>query len=307
MGFVGSRPFVVAVVVAVALLALGVGAFAADRAAFGFASRDACAAPAGSAGHELLPARTQNGTVNGRPARTVTFDVDGLANATGARLLACATVGDITLGASPDAKAHVTFTIVGRAGGALDASEVRVALHGSDLDAWVARLGESRGLFGLSGASADVEVLLPISAPLNATVTTTTGDVGVTGVLLGNADVHTTTGDVRLAKVDLQGNLTVGTTTGDQDVGLDSVTPGNVTLRSTTGDVTLHLPRRADVGYDARGDATTGDVSISLGNAEVDERSEGHAHVRTQGFATKPTQVVVGARTTTGDVHVSLA
>jgi hypothetical protein len=313
VGFVGSRPFVVAVLLSALLLAAGVGAYAADRAAFGYGSERACDAPPGAAGHELAPSRLHDGVSGADATRVVAFDVAGLANATGASLVACSTVGDLALRPSPDGKAHVVFTLEGRDAGALDASDVHVALTPGDaprLAAWVSQQGFSRGLFGLFGASTAIEIELPVMGPVDATLQSTTGDQVVERTLLGNLTVRATAGDVTLRDVDLAGNLSVGTTTGDVDASLASVAPGNLTLRATTGDLTLRVPARGDVGYDARGDATTGDVTIRLGDAELDERSDhgpsAHEHVRTSGFAARPTQVGIAASATTGDVTIAL-
>jgi Putative adhesin len=315
MPFVGSRPFLVSGLVALALLVAGVAAYAADRATLGDASQPGCDAPRFAADHDVAPSRVESGTVLGHARRTVTFDLPGVANATAGLLDACTVAGDVDVRPSPDAMAHVVFTITASTGAAADATDVRVALAttdaGAQLGAWQARVGRSPSLFGMGGASADLLVEVPPMRALDANVTTTTGDVAIARLLAGNVSVRSTTGDVTLTAVDLAGNLTAGTTTGDLDVDLASVQTCHLDLRSRTGDVTLDAPPRADVGYDATADSTTGDVTVHAGATELDERgtghSGGHEHARTQGFAQKPTQVVVDATATTGDVTLTLA
>jgi hypothetical protein len=313
MGYVGSKPFVIALVVAAVVLLSGVGAYSLTRASFGVRTEPGCTAPSFARGHEVAPSAAQDGTANGQPARVVTFDLPAAANGSAGFLQACTIVGDVTVVPSADDRPHVVFTITARTADAVRGTEVKMALADEDgalrLGAWQSTVGQSVSLFGQNSASADVRIELPATGPLDARVDTTVGDVRLERLLVGNLTVDSTTGDVTLADIDLTGNVTSSSTTGDQSARFSSVQTGNLSFSSTTGDVTLHLPTRVDVGYDVTADTSTGDAGVDVGSTEVNERGEGnvgsHVHARSTGYAARPTRVVVTAETTTGDISVT--
>ncbi|GEM_PF-4521178 len=307
MGFVGSKPFIVAVALAALVLLAGAGAYAVGRSTLGARADPGCSAPSFAAGHALAPSSETARALGGRTSRVITYDLP--ANATVGFLDACAVVGDVAVSPSTDGRAHVVFTITARSADAAQRTEVGLALADARLGAWQATVGKSVSLFGESSASADVRVELPSSSgAFDARLESDVGDVALERLLVGNLTAGSTTGDVTLTDLDLAGDLKAATSTGDVRATLASVQPGNLSLRSATGDITLRLPTRADVGYDATADTSTGDASVDLGPTEVNERSHddvgGHVHARSAGYSAKPTQAVVTAETSTGDVRV---
>lgn len=306
MGFVGSKAFLVAVVLAVVILAAGVGAYALGRSALGFESRHGCEMPS-IAGPLVAPQERENATFNGHPARFETWVLQGFANASTPRVAACSISGDVTVRPSRDGMARVTVLVTARSQEALDDTRVKVGYAPGDaarLAVWVDRFAETRTFFGTYGSDVEITLELPTSAPVDVRALTTSGDVEVRELLVRDVDLESTSGDMLLDRVDLAGNLTAQVTSGDMDFHISSVVGGNVTLSGTSGDISLRLPERADVGYDARVDVTSGDISLDLGPKEIDESSRGHAHARTQGYAAKPAHEDIRIEVTSGDIDI---
>lgn len=134
-------------------------------------------------------------------------------------------------------------------------------------------------------------------------LTTTSGGVSAVGAF-NTANLQTSSGGIAL---DGTFNLVKAeTTSGGIEGRVRSTASGSLTLATTSGGVSLRLLGASTNGYDVTGDASSGGVSLSIGQSEpVGSQSPNHKHVRTVGYAEAPIRVVVDASTGSGGVSVT--
>lgn len=312
-GFFRSREF--AASAAVAGLVLAAGAWAMIGAAWGssvFEGDVGCDPPI----PDPLARRVDlvRGEATGARTRVLAATVDA-AQAQGGRVGLCNPFGGLVVGPSPDGRVHVTFRLAAPEASSdapLDGSDVRVTLREEDgrlaLAAWPADLGTyATGPGSRRAVQATLEVLLPTHLAWDLDASSGAGDLEVAGVRLRDLRLENDFGETTADALDLSGNLTVHAGSGTVTVRLASVQSGLLQVEADFGDATLELPARADVGYDVRASSDFGRVQVQVGPAEAYE-SDGHAmHVRTAGYASKPTQVRVVVENGSGDVRVATA
>lgn len=309
-GFFASKQFLVAAVVAVAILAAGAGAYAlSGPSSDGISLTGGCDAPVmGGAPIDVVPTDT---TEPGGRRRTVAYALDA-ANHQGGKIDLCAVVGDIIVEPATGTRAELVFEIAGDLAEAVAATEVeaRFASQGGQLliGGWEPVVGKASPIFGSDTASARVVLRVPTTGAWAVRADAGVGDVSVSDLLVEDLDLTSDVGNLDLARVDLQGNVSLVASVGDVAAQLASVQSGRVTITSDVGDIAVRLPARVDIGYSAVGTTDVGEVELRLGPSE-DYASEGDGpgereSARTAGYAAKPTQVVVEATGSVGDVRI---
>lgn len=308
-GFFGSREFAIAGVLA--LLLVAGGAYALLGRGFGHFSESGCDAP-----------RLEGTTLDAAPQRqdassterTLAYVLDPAGREAGA-LDACTVLGDVTVGPSPDGLVHVTFTLDAPDSSALGRTEAQARFRADGprlgVEAWVGRHGGADSFGDRDETDVSVEVLLPALGAWRVHAESETGDVSVGALLVSDAALESTLGDLEVRGADVAGNVTMETETGAVTLAPASLQTGQMRLASTLGDLVARLPARADAGYEVFAETTVGDVQVDVGEAEVSERADepgsSTAHVRTAGFAAKPTRVTLRMETETGDVQATAA
>lgn len=310
-GFLGSKAFLLSALVAVGILAAGLGAYAMSVGPGGrtFSAEGGCDAPA--MGGAPLAVTPEVVVEDDGARRTETYALDAAAFHGGAIDL-CAVVGEILVEPAAGTRAELVFVIAGSPTKVVRSTvvEARFAAQGDRLliGGWESLSGRSSGPFG--GDTADVRTFLrvPASGAWSVRASMEVGDVRVSDLLVDDLRLASEVGNLRAIGVDLQGNATLDANVGDAIAQLASVQTGRIALAAEVGDLELRLPQRADVGYDALGETDVGEVELRLGPSE-DYDSEGDGpgereRAKTAGFASKPTQVTVEAVDSVGDVLI---
>ncbi|HLE97463.1 MAG TPA: hypothetical protein VI997_08850 [Candidatus Thermoplasmatota archaeon] len=267
---------------------------------------EACGGPLFSL--RRLEAAVEDTGADGGDHRTVTYTLqpDGLE---GGAIRLCTGVGEVTFAPSGDDLVTLTFTI--RASD--DGSEADV--RDAKVDAVFASDDGGLRVVGWHDAddrrdehvSVDVEITLPESGAWDLEGSTGVGDILVNGLLVGGLDLSTGVGDV-VADAEATRDVTASTGVGDVVLDLSSVGAGRIDVSTGVGGVSIELPLRADVGYDATVQTGVGEVELDIGPTEskASDKSPvgGTAKARSDGYADKPTKVVVSATAGTGDASV---
>jgi hypothetical protein len=309
--FFRSPHVLVSLLVALLIVAGGAASLAVvDRLATGL---DASACDPIDLGGTPLDVRPTESTA-GPADRTLDYVFAVPKGMAGGDARACSSVGDVTMLPSTDSFAHVEIHVHGpdAASVAATTAQVRFLDLGGRLGiaAWEDHEGRSGGPFGSGAASLDVTIRLPGTGAFDATARADVGDVDVEDLLLGNLTLVDHVGDVTVRGADLDGNATVATNVGKQTLSFASVENGTMSLSSRVDDVSLHLPQRADVGYDVHASSRVGTATVDIGPTETYDAASGHGtggdvHARSAGYASKPTQVAVDASSDVGDVEVT--
>lgn len=308
-GFFASKQFLVAVVVAGAILAAGAGAYALSGPSDGISLTRGCDAPAmGGAPLDVTPNVT---TESGGRRRTVTYTLDA-ASYQGGDIDLCTVVGQIIVQPAAGSRVELVFEIAGDVAEAVTATRVdaRFASQGGKLliGGWEPMVGKASPIFGSDTANARAILRVPASGAWTLRAHTSVGDVSVSEMLLGDVELASDVGNLLVDGVDLQGNATLVANVGDATARLASAQSGRIEASSEVGDVVVRLPARVDVGYSALGETDVGEVELRLGPSE-DYASEGDGpgereRAQSAGYAAKPTKVTVEATTSVGDVSI---
>lgn len=305
-GFFGSKFFVIAIVAGGIVLATGAALY---NVGSGFIGDDVRGCDAPSMTGPRIDATPRDERV-GDEERRVSYALPADALVGGLADL-CVAVGEVVVTQATGDAAEVVFTIRGPST-AVDRTQVRAEFTQRDgglgLAAWEAVAGRTGTLVSRRSVDVTLEVRLPQTGAFDLRATSDVGDVRATSLLLGNATLSTDVGDVVATALDVQGNVTVTTDVGQVTLQLDSVQSGKIRASSDVNDVEVRLPQRADVGYDVHATTDVGDATVEIGPTErFESRSDGpgdDVQARSQGYATKPTQVVVEATSDVGDVVV---
>lgn len=309
-GYFTSRQFLVAAAVAAFLVAGAAAAwsFGAGEGGIVLDAR-ACQAPAHLGTQIPTTPRVERDEDGERVVAS--YDVDA-GEAVGGSVHVCTAVGEVLVEPSPDALAHLQVRVAGEPD-AVAATSYGTWFGRHDgtlvLQAWVERQASSGSFWGMrNGAEAVIVLQVPMTGAYDVVALADVGDARVGALLVRELRVETAVGEARATGVDLTGNATISSDVGRAVLSAASVQTGTISVASDVDDVEVELPRRADVGYDVTASADVGDVDVEVGDTELDERdSDGpsaSAHVRTAGYASKPTQVRVVATADVGSVRV---
>lgn len=307
-GFLRTRFFAVAALVAA--LVLG-GAAAAYLVADGFdagssASCDAVDVPGARIAAE--PVVEDEGA-----RRTYRWTIDAAAYRAGVAS-GCLSVGELLVEPSPDGRVHLEARVTADAAEAVQATRIAASFadEGGRLNVDVRELerGVARGGFRDEGAQVALVVRLPAQGAWDVRAANDVGDVRVSGLLVGNLTLESDVGDVRALDVDVSGDIDASSDVGSVVLSLASVQGGEIRAATDVDDIEIELPQRADLGYDVTAASDVGGVDVRIGETELYEREDrqvgGEVRARTRGFAEKPSQVTILARSDVGSVRVAV-
>lgn len=312
-GFFQSKYFLASGIVAVLLVAGAAATYSlTDAGNFGSfnGAHRACDPIALSGSPIATPAPTDDRSGS---TRTVTYLVDLSGAKTASLLAACASVGNVRLEPSTDARARVVFTITGDPGAVADTG-VTLALATTasgaiQLAAWENHAGVGGTPFNVRGAGVDVSIHMPELGSPDVRASSDVGDVLVSQLLVGNVTLTSDVGRVRAVGVDITGNVTMTSSVDDVELRAASIQSGHVKLQSDVGAITAALPPRADIGYDVTAKSDVGSVRVEIGATELhDSKSDGaggDVHARSKDYDGKLVRVVVDATSNVGDVTIT--
>lgn len=222
----------------------------------------------------------------------------------------CAALGDVTVEPSQSSNLTVEVRISGGSPELRDKLVTHVAFAQRDgtlnVASWQAAVEHRWRLGEQTFPSLTVVVKAPESLVYAITLTGSSADLRVSDLRVSNLTLDSKFGDVRASGVLMEGNVHAATRSGDIVLNFTSVQSGAILADTRFGDIDIALPNRADTGYDAYVDTNFGDVHVNIGAAEIYEGGHGQdeTHVRTAGYAEKPTKVEVRAETRSGDVRI---
>lgn len=248
---------------------------------------------------------------SGGDRRTETYTLNATAYA-GGRLDLCASVGEVIVEPSTGPTVELVWVIHNGTNAAVEKTQVMAEMRNVDgrlvIAAWQSTAGRTTGLLSSESADARLTLRVPATGGYDVTVRTHIGDIHVSEVIADKLGLRTDVGDIVVRAVDLQGNATATTNVGKAIFSLASVQTGTIRLVTDVGDAEVELPQRADVGYDATAKTDVGEVTLRIGATEDAETHKdvpgGSAKARSQGFAGKPTQVIVSASADVGNARI---
>lgn len=162
---------------------------------------------------------------------------------------------------------------------------------------------------------------LPASADYTFDLGTSNGVVEATGFSGSSATLDSSNGEVALdgrwdeATLDTSngyvvvdgdfGGLDASTSNGGIVADLDSRRSADVTLDTSNGEIDVHLRASGAAGYDLSGDATNGEVEISVaGTQPVGTQTDESKHYQTPDYDSRAVQISVQADTSNGGVSI---
>lgn len=133
-------------------------------------------------------------------------------------------------------------------------------------------------------------------------VSSTNGDLHVTGFKMGTLRLDTTNGDVvARGRAD---DVSVSTTNGEIEAVLLPVKGGAWSFRTTNGDVELVASEHLSRGYDVEGRTTNGEVEILLTQGKVKDEDRNHKTFRTDGYEQRSVRTEIDLASTNGGITV---